>query len=261
MPTITELTSAPRRALPIFYVLDTSGSMSGAPIERLNHAMEETIDALKQVAAHNGDAQLKVAVLEFNSTVRWLQPAGPEDMEDFIWQDLSAGGMTAMGAALTELDSKLSRNGFLSSAAGSLYPVIIFMTDGMANDDYEGPLKNIRQNKFFKHAVKVGFAIGDNADAEMIAKAVGDSEAVIKTDDLALFARLMRFVSVTSSTMASVSHTAETDINGASVVQAVIAQEEIEQEAIDPGVTVTIIDEPDDIDGDDGDDPWNFEEW
>ena len=260
MPSITELTSAPRRALPIFYVLDTSGSMAGAPIERLNHAMEETVDALKQVAAHNGDAQLKVAVLEFNSTVRWLQPAGPEDMEDFIWQDLSAGGMTAMGAALTELDSKLSRNAFLSSATGSLYPVIIFMTDGMANDDYEGPLKAIRQNKFFKHAVKVGFAIGDNADAEMIAKAVGDSEAVIKTDDLALFARLMRFVSVTSSTMASVSHTAESDLNGASVVQTVMEQEEIDQSNVSAGVTVTITDD-DPVDDDTDDDPWNFEEW
>ena len=260
MPSITELTSAPRRALPIFYVLDTSGSMAGAPIERLNHAMEETVDALKQVAAHNGDAQLKVAVLEFNSTVRWLQPAGPEDMEDFIWQDLSAGGMTAMGAALTELDSKLSRNAFLSSATGSLYPVIIFMTDGMANDDYEGPLKAIRQNKFFKHAVKVGFAIGDNADAEMIAKAVGDSEAVIKTDDLALFARLMRFVSVTSSTMASVSHTAESDLNGASVVQTVLEQEEIDQSNVSAGVTVTITDD-DPVDDDTDDDPWNFEEW
>ena len=260
MPSITELTSAPRRALPIFYVLDTSGSMAGAPIERLNHAMEETVDALKQVAAHNGDAQLKVAVLEFNSTVRWLQPAGPEDMEDFIWQDLSAGGMTAVGAALTELDSKLSRNAFLSSATGSLYPVIIFMTDGMANDDYEGPLKAIRQNKFFKHAVKVGFAIGDNADAEMIAKAVGDSEAVIKTDDLALFARLMRFVSVTSSTMASVSHTAESDLNGASVVQTVLEQEEIDQSNVSAGVTVTITDD-DPVDDDTDDDPWNFEEW
>ena len=260
MPSITELTSAPRRALPIFYVLDTSGSMAGAPIERLNHAMEETVDALKQVAAHNGDAQLKVAVHEFNSTVRRLQPAGPEDMEDFIWQDLSAGGMTAMGAALTELDSKLSRNAFLSSATGSLYPVIIFMTDGMANDDYEGPLKAIRQNKFFKHAVKVGFAIGDNADAEMIAKAVGDSEAVIKTDDLALFARLMRFVSVTSSTMASVSHTAESDLNGASVVQTVLEQEEIDQSNVSAGVTVTITDD-DPVDDDTDDDPWNFEEW
>lgn len=226
MPSYGELAGVPRRALPIFYVLDTSGSMQGEKIERLNHAMEETVDALKQVAAHNGDAQLKVAVLEFATNVRWVQPAGPEDMEDFIWQDLGCGGMTYMGAALNELESKLHRDQFLSSATGSLMPVIIFMTDGHANDDYLRALEDVKQNKFFQRAVKIGFAIGDDADDKMIAKIVGDREAVIKTDDLGLFARLIQFVSVTSSMAVSRSATAwDTEPTGSSVIREVLEKE------------------------------------
>ena len=85
MPDPTTLEAAPRRELHVFYVLDTSGSMQGQPIQRLNRAMEETTQALKQLAYHNGDAKVKIAVMEFNSVVRWMQPAGPEEMDDFFW--------------------------------------------------------------------------------------------------------------------------------------------------------------------------------
>lgn len=129
MPTL-DLPPVARKAMTIFYVLDTSGSMGGTPIATLNSAMEETIAALKQQAESNGDAELKIAVLEFNSGCKWLNPSGPEDMEDFMWEELSAGGLTDIGAALTELDSKLSRKAFLNSITGSYLPIIIFMTDG-----------------------------------------------------------------------------------------------------------------------------------
>lgn len=225
MPNLSQMTGVPRRALPIFYVLDTSGSMMGEKIERLNHAMEETTLALKQVAQHNGDAQLKVAVLTFDSKISWVQPAGPEDMEDFIWTDLGAGGMTCLGAALDELESKLHHDAFLTSSTGTLMPVIIFMTDGYPNDDYLKALERINRNKYFAKAVKIGFAIGEEADATVIAQVVGDAEAVIKTDDLGLFARLIRFVSVTSSTMASVSHTTASELKGSTVVSEVLKGE------------------------------------
>ena len=137
MPDQSKLTSAPRRTLPVFYVLDTSGSMMGAPIEQLNRAMEETLDAVKQVAEHNGDAQVKIGVLEFNTQPRWMQPAGPEDVEDFIWNKLDAKGLTYMGEALHELNDKLSKDAFLATSTGGLYPIIIFMTDGFANDEWK----------------------------------------------------------------------------------------------------------------------------
>lgn len=124
-----------------------------------------------------------------------------------------------MGAALAELDSKLSRNEFLSSVTGALMPVIIVMTDGFANDEWEAPLARIRDNKWFRKATKIGFAIGDDADLKMISEVVGNSEAVIRTTDLNLFKKLIKFVSVTASTLASTSHTTSTSTDGASVIQ------------------------------------------
>ena len=175
MPGMDDFGATPRKALPIFYLLDTSGSMYGTPIGTLNSAMGETMEALKDLAKSNADAQLKIGVLEFNSSVRWKNPGGLQDVEDFFYEDLEAGGMTCMGDALKELNSKLSRHAFLDSIAGNLMPIIIVMSDGYANDEYLKPLEEIKKNRWFKRATKIGFAIGDDADLEMLAKIVGDS--------------------------------------------------------------------------------------
>lgn len=226
MPNLeTDFKEAPRKDLHVFYVLDTSGSMTGAKISTLNRAMEETTEALKDVAKSNGDAKLKIAAMEFNTNCRWVTSNGPEDLEeDFIWEPLKAGGLTDMGAALDELHSKLSRSAFLNSMTGALMPIIIFMTDGYATDNYEKALAKIRGNRWFQHGTKIGFAFGDDADVKMISSVVGNSEAVIRTTDLELFKKLLRFVSVTASKLVSQSSTTGTQPSAADLVK--IAVEE-----------------------------------
>ena len=236
MPNMDGLGAVMRPDLHVFYVLDTSGSMQNKPIGVLNRAMESTVDALKQVAAHHSDANVKIAVLEFNSSCRWVNPSGPEYLDDFFWQDLAAAGKTEVGAALRELDSKLSRNAFLNSMTSAYMPVIIFMTDGFATDDYERELQKILRNKWFKNATRVGFAIGRNPDTEMIAKLVGSSEAVIRTDDLGVFARLLRFVSVSASTLAGNSHTRDQEISGAEAVRMGLNMTGIDREEVVPDI-------------------------
>lgn len=201
------MTETPRKNLPIFYLLDTSGSMTGEPIAILNRAMTETMEELKKVAKKNSNAKLQIAVMEFNTNVKWMQPDGLEEAEDFYWVDLQAGGLTEVGAALKELDSKLSRETFLKGIMGNLMPVIIIMTDGGATSDYKKELDEIKKNRWFQNASKIGFAVGEYADLDMIADVVGNSEAVIKTDDMKTFSKLIRLASVTASKIGSVSRT------------------------------------------------------
>lgn len=145
--------------------------------------------------------------MEFNTNVKWMQPDGLEEAEDFYWVDLQAGGLTEVGAALKELDSKLSRETFLKGIMGNLMPVIIIMTDGGATSDYKKELDEIKKNRWFQNASKIGFAVGEYADLDMIADVVGNSEAVIKTDDMKTFSKLIRLASVTASKIGSVSRT------------------------------------------------------
>lgn len=228
----------PRRVLNVFYLLDVSGSMAGAKITMLNSAMEETTAELKKQAKNNADAEVKVAVLAFSSGCQWLNPAGPESLEeDFIWEELQAGGLTDMGAALKELDSKLSRESYLNSITGNYMPVIIVMTDGGATDDYTKALAEIRQNKWFQRATKIGFAIGEDADARMICDVVGNSEAVVKTSDLKLFANMIKFASVTASMLASKSRTTDTGVSGADIVKTVVDSGDAPSDVVVTGVS------------------------
>lgn len=226
MPNLNELEEIPRRSLNIFYVLDTSGSMNGQPIKYLNTAMRDTVSILSEQAQTNADAQLKIAVLEFNSGCDWIQKNGPEDAEDFQWVDLQAKGITDMGHALEELNKKLSKNEYLKNTSGLFLPIIIFMTDGGATDNYKKQLDLIRKNKWFARATKIGFALGDAPDVQMIAEVVGNSEAVITTNNLEVFSKFIKVVSVTSSMMCSATSVSSEDVQGADIVKSVTDNEE-----------------------------------
>ena len=204
MPDIREQEAIARKLLPIIYVLDTSGSMSGDRIAAVNSAMNETMEVLKDVSKNNPTAELKIGVLQFASGASWITDKGLVFMDDFYWNDLKAGGLTDLGVALEELDKKLSRSAFLNSSVGYKVPVIIFMSDGGPTDDYEAALKKVNaNNRWFRAAVKIAIAVGDGADREVLAKIVGNPEAVIRVDDLETLKKLIRVVSVTAFVLGS----------------------------------------------------------
>lgn len=244
-----------RPLLPIIFVLDTSGSMQGQPISMLNHCMEEVINILGSFAASNSDALLKIGILKVHSGAHWIQPKGLEEFGDFIYSPLKAGGLTDMGAALTELNNKLSRNAFLVSTTGRCKPIIIFMTDGQPTDSWEEPLRNLEtNNKWYQNSIKIGFAVGDGADVRVLSDIVGNSEAVIQTSDLATFNILLRKVAINSAMIGSKSHVAGEAPSNTEIVEGTLREVDLgdsAQTANDMGIQVA---DPVNVDDEDDDD-------
>lgn len=226
MPNIGDTKEVARKVLPIIYVVDTSGSMTGDKIGAVNAAMVETIDVLKDVSSKNPDAEVKVAVLKFSTNAEWVTKNGLEDLEDFFWgDDLQAGGLTDLGSALNELNNKLSRSEFLISETGFCVPVIMFMSDGQPTDNYEKALDNvIASNKWYKHATKIGIAVGDDADRDALAKVVGNPEAVVGVTDVKTLRMLIKVASVTSSMINSKSRTTAEQNNAVEIIKATKAE-------------------------------------
>lgn len=92
----------PRREMTLFYLVDTSGSMSGAKIAALNTAVRETLPIIEEISKKNSDAKIRIAVLEFSSGCEWMY-SEPKTIQDFEWRDLQAGGLTSLGEAYNEL--------------------------------------------------------------------------------------------------------------------------------------------------------------
>jgi uncharacterized protein YegL len=200
MPLLEEITPSPRKVMTLFYLVDTSGSMAGSRIGTVNAAMEECIPLLKEVAQANDDAEIKVAILQFSSGCSWVTPiSGPVGLEDIIWNDLQAGGMTEFGEALLELDKKLSRNEYLQSQTGAYAPVILLLSDGGPTDNWEVGLNQIKTNNWFKHAIKIAIDIESGSDRTVLAQFTGNSEAILDAKDTATLKKMIHKVSVRAS--------------------------------------------------------------
>ena len=213
------------KELHMFYLLDTSGSMAGEGIAQLNSGMRETIRILKDKFEASGDARLRISVQTFNTVAAWVTgtPASKysEYIEDFVdFPEQGAGGLTRLGEALDLLRKGLSRNEMLESPTGNKRPIIIIMSDGKPNDDWQAALRKIQENRWFQQAIKIGIALGSDADEGALAEVVGDREGVLRITDMSTFANLLVAVSVTSSLAGSRSVVNEEDSgSGAEVVR------------------------------------------
>ena len=174
----------PRRVKPLFFLLNTSDSMRGPKIAALNTALREMLDEVSKFSEGYPEKQINVAVLGFSSAVRWMYPQ-LEDLESFQWQDLQAGGFSSFGAALIELNNKLSRShGFISDPSLTCTPIIILITDSEPTDDYKPALEQVKNNPWFKIAVKAAVAVGDDANKDVLAEFTSNIEAVFSVHDI-----------------------------------------------------------------------------
>lgn len=207
MSLLDDVVSVPRRTMTLFFLIDTSGSMMGNKIGAVNDAVVNVLPMLEEISATNPDAEIKVAALEFSNGTSWLYDE-PKLASDFIWQDVQASGLTSLGAACQELNSKLSRSGFMQAASGSFAPAIILLSDGGPTDDFQGGLNKLKNNNWFKAAIKIAIAIGDDADKDVLKDFTGTNEAVFTVHNIDALKQVIRVVAVTSSQIGSKSSTA-----------------------------------------------------
>jgi len=190
-----------RRQMVLFFLIDTSSSMANSKISSVNTAIREVIPELREIGG--ADVDLKIAVMEFSSGCHWQNPSGPVSVDKFSWSNLSADGVTDMGAAFLELANKLSRNSFLKAPSASLAPVIILLSDGMPTDDWEGGLNALKANNWFKNAVKAALAIGSETEVDVLNEFTGNPDTVISVNNPGVLRTMIKKVSVTSSQIGS----------------------------------------------------------
>lgn len=241
MSLLDQIAPAPRKIMTLFYLVDTSGSMTGDKLGSVNAAMEEAIVTdLPDISSANDDAEIRVAIMRFASGCSWITPAsGPISISDVIWNDLQPGGVTDLGAACFELDKKLSRNEYLQSQTGAYAPVILLFSDGAPTDDWENELRQLKQNNWFKHAIKIAIAIGADADKDVLGTFTGTPESVITVHDKQTLKTLIRKVSVRASEFQSHSKQATDIVTSAEEDSAAIAKDVV-KEIVDDNASVAV---------------------
>ncbi|KAA6313364.1 hypothetical protein EZS27_035851, partial [termite gut metagenome] len=91
------------RRLPVYLVLDTSGSMTGEPIEAVKNGVQVLIASLRTDPYALETAFL--SVITFDSSAKQIVPL--TELSMFQMPNIQASGVTALGDALSLLANKI----------------------------------------------------------------------------------------------------------------------------------------------------------
>jgi uncharacterized protein YegL len=196
------LGSVARSMLHFFWIADCSGSMrTQGKIQALNNAIHECLPATKAANSTNAFADMMVRAIRFSSGAQW-HVAESTPVDDFLWADLEAGGVTDLGAAIKLLSSELVPD---KMGRRALPPVIVLLSDGSPTDDWEAELEKFNNTGWGRpgRTVRIAIAIGRDSNKEVLTKFTGNDETVFEANDAQRLADLIKWASVTLSKYAS----------------------------------------------------------
>ena len=171
MATVKEFTVASARPLPVVLLADVSGSMAAdGKIAALNAAVAE----MQAAFAEEDDAQAEIhmAVVTFGGRAELHLPLAPAAQVQ--WTNMQADGMTPMGAALDIVTDLIEDRERVPSRAYT--PTVVLISDGLPNDEWQGPLKRFHDSERAAKAQRFALGIGADADHDVLRAFLGDPE-------------------------------------------------------------------------------------
>ena len=183
------------RRLPVYFLLDTSGSMNGEPIQALNNALSGMINTLRC------DAQaldsLWIGIITFDREVK--EVVSLTELVNFQLPEIICpqSGPTHTGKGLEVLYQKANvevRKG-TSTQKGDWRPLLFIFTDGKPSD-VQLYREMIPKIKSLNLGAVVGCAAGHLADDKML-KELTDTVVHLDTADSSTLKQFFKWVSDT----------------------------------------------------------------
>jgi uncharacterized protein YegL len=182
------------RRLPVYLLLDTSGSMSGEPIEALKNGVQILVSTLRQDPYALETAFL--SVITFDSAAKQVVPL--TELASFQAPAIAASGTTALGDGLGLLADRIEAEvaKTTADAKGDWKPIIFLMTDGSPTDDWQ---KGLDKLKKVRTGVIVACAAGQAVDTSIL-KQITEVVVQLDTADSNTIKAFFKWVSASIST-------------------------------------------------------------
>lgn len=182
------------RRLPVYLLLDTSGSMSGEPIEALKNGVQMLVSTLRQDPYALETSFL--SVITFDTQAK--QVSTLTELATFQAPSIAASGTTALGAALALLAERIEIEVAKTTAnsKGDWKPIVFIMTDGSPTDDW---WKGLDKLKKVRTGIIVACAAGQAADTTVL-KQITEVVVQLNTADSNTIKAFFKWVSASIST-------------------------------------------------------------
>ena len=153
------------RKLPVYLLIDTSGSMQGEPIESVKVGLEAMLSSLR--SDPYALETVNISIITFDRDVKQLLPLTPLDNLQMPDITTPESGPTHTGRALQMLCENVDREGNRGSAEvkGDWMPLLFLMTDGKPSDIklYREMVPEVKKRNF---GAIIACAAGMKADTE-----------------------------------------------------------------------------------------------
>ncbi len=152
------MTNSPNASSPIhaYALLDTSASMSGAPLE----AMKQALQLLCGTFISRSNRSVQLRIIGYESTAHEIAPL--RDITEFELPRLDAAGSSGLGGAFRLLSTTMPEH----------EPSLVYVfTDGEPTDDWDTALESLRPHIARIFGVGCGLSANMDALAPMVDRA------------------------------------------------------------------------------------------
>lgn len=184
------------RRLPIYFLVDVSESMVGAPIEEVQQGMRTIVQNLR-VDPYALETVF-ISIIAFAGKAVTLSPL--TEIYRFYPPQFPIGGGTSLGKGLEALMDDIDRSVQKTTREmkGDWKPIIFLFTDGNPTDNYNSAFKRWN-DKYRGHCNLVAISIGDNVNVLTLAQ-LTDDILLLKDTDTESFSQFFKWITASIQT-------------------------------------------------------------